>query len=169
MSLWGNKDSKTASGTIEIDAAGAVTGSSTAFTTEARVGDYIRESGEDYLITAISSDTAATVIAGVPGATLSAVSAGASYTLSEKPKSVTTSESANTSGDMGDPTKVYGVDTAEVAAANAGDANTTPVAHAGWVRRVAGSGGRSGRVQTEVLVAMSTISGDQSDDSVFAE
>lgn len=169
MSLWGNKDSKTASGTIEIDAAGAVTGSSTAFTTEARVGDYIRESGEDYLITAISSDTAATVIAGVPGATLSAVSAGASYTLSEKPKSVTTSESANTSGDMGDPTKVFGVDTAEVAAANAGDPNTTEVAHAGWVRRVAGSGGRSGRVQTEVLVAMSSISGDQADDTEFAE
>jgi len=169
MSLWGNKDSKTASGTIAIDAAGAVTGTTTAFTTEARVGDYIRESGEDYLITAIASDTAATVIAGVPGATLSAVSAGASYTLSEKPKSVTTSEGANTSGTQGDPTKVYGVDTAEVAAANAGSANTTEVAHAGWVRRVAGSGGRSGRVQTEVLVAMSSITGDQADDTQFAE
>ena len=169
MSLWGKYDSKTASGTIEIDAAGAVTGTTTSFTTEARVGDYIRVSGEDYLITAISSNTAATVIAGVPGATLSAVSAGASYTLSEKPKSVTTSESANTSGTQGDPTKVYGVDTAEVAAANAGDPNTTEVAHAGWVRRVAGSGGRAGRVQTEVLVAHSSIAGDQSDDSVFAE
>ena len=163
MSLWGNKDSKTATGTVTIDAAGAVSGTTTAFTTEARVGDYIRVSGEDYLITAISSDTAATVIAGVPGATLTAVAGATAYTLSEKPKSVTTSESANTSGDMGDPTKVFGVDTAEVAE------GTTKVAHAGWVRRVEGSGGRSGRVQTECLVAISSIAGDQADDSQFAE
>ena len=69
MALWGNKDSKTASGTVVISSAGAVTGSSTAFTTQAKVGDYIRVASEDYLITAIASNTAATVVAGVPGAT----------------------------------------------------------------------------------------------------
>lgn len=163
MSLWGNKDSKTASGTIEIAANGTITGSSTAFTTEARVGDYIRVSGEDYLVKSISSNTAAVVVAGVPGATLTARSAGSSYTLSEKPKSVTTSEAKNTSGTQGDPTKVYGVDTNETTAKQGS------IPHAGWVRRVAGSGNRSGRTSYEVLVAMSSISGDQADDTQFQD
>jgi hypothetical protein len=44
-------------------------------------------------------------------------------------------------------TEVFGVDAQEVAAGSA--------THSGWVRRVAGTGGRSGRVQEEVLVAMS--------------
>ena len=101
MSLWGNKDSKTATGTVAIAANGAVTGTSTAFTTESRVGDFIRVSNEDYRITVITSDTAATVVAGVVGATLTSVGAGASYTLSEKPKYVS------------DPTKVFGVDATE--------------------------------------------------------
>ena len=126
MALWGNKDSKTASGTIAIASpGGAVTGSSTSFTTQARIGDYIRVSGEDYLITAIASNTAATVRAGVPGATLTVVNAGASYTLSEKPASVTTAESAGSpSGVHGDPTKVFGMDTTEV---SAGSDNVTAV------------------------------------------
>jgi hypothetical protein len=126
MALWGNKDSKTASGTIAIASpGGAVTGSSTSFTTQTRVGDYIRVSGEDYLITAIASNTAATVRAGVPGATLTVVNSGASYTLSEKPASVTTAESAGSaSGVHGDPTKVFGVDTTEV---SAGGDNVTAV------------------------------------------
>ena len=116
MSLWGNNDGKTASGTIAIAANGTVTGTSTAFTTETRVGDYIRAGGEDYLITAIASNTAATVVAGVPGATLSVVSSGASYTLSEKCKYVTTAESTSTNGIHGDPLKVFGVDTTEIGA-----------------------------------------------------
>jgi hypothetical protein len=137
MALWGNKDSKTASGTIAIASpGGAVTGSSTSFTTQARIGDYIRVSGEDYLITAIASNTAATVRAGVPGATLTVVNAGASYTLSEKPASVTTAESAGSaSGVHGDPTKVFGMDTTEVAA---GGDNVTAVSVAGqwhWLPR----------------------------------
>ena len=103
-------------GTIAIAANGTVTGTSTAFTTGARVGDYIRAGGEDYLITAIASNTAATVVAGVPGATLSVVSSGASYTLSEKCKYVTTAESASTNGIHGDPLKVFGVDTTEIGA-----------------------------------------------------
>ena len=115
MSLWGKNDGKTAAGTIAIAANGAVTGSSTAFTTAAKVGDYIRSGGEDYLISAITSNTAATVIAGVPGATLTAVGSGASYTLSEKCK-FATSEATSTNGIHGDPTKVFGVDTTEIGA-----------------------------------------------------
>ena len=115
MSLWGKNDGKTAAGTIAIAANGTVTGSSTAFT-DAMVGNYIRTGGEDYLITARASNTSATVVAGVPGATLTAVGSGATYTLSEKCKFVTTSEAASTNGVHGDPTKVFGVDTDEIGA-----------------------------------------------------
>lgn len=160
MALWGNKDSKTASGTIAIDAAGVVTGSSTAFTTEAKVGNYIVESGEHYEIVTITSNTAAKVRAGIPGATLSTVTAGSSYSLTEKPAYLTT-ESASTSGVHGDVTKVYGVDTNEYAAER--DQGTPAGAHSGWVRRVVGSGGRAGRVMTETLVAMGSMTGDLED------
>ena len=162
MSLWGNKDAKTASGTLAINAGGTVTGTSTSFTTETKVGDYIRVAGEDYVIKSIASNTSAVVTAGVRGATLSAVSPAAAYTLSEKPKYVSYSESVNSSGTQGDPTKVYGVDTTEATISK-------KIAHSGWVRRVAGSGGRSGRVQTEVLVANSSITGDQADDTQFPD
>lgn len=38
--------------------------------------------------------------------------------------------------------------------------------HAGWVKRTVGSGGRAGRVTYETLVAMGSITGDGSDDSI---
>ena len=163
MALWGNKDSKTASGTIAIASpGGAVTGSSTSFTTQARIGDYIRVSGEDYLITAIASNTAATVRAGVPGATLTVVNAGASYTLSEKPASVTTAESAGSaSGVHGDPTKVFGMDTTEVAA---GGDNVTAVSVAvsgtGYleVPGVAFSGGGGSSAAATATIAGGAVS-----------
>lgn len=50
----------------------------------------------------------------------------------------------------------YGVDVNEVTAARA-EGSGDRAAHAGWVLRTVGSGGRTGRTQTEVLVAMSTI------------
>jgi hypothetical protein len=55
----------------------------------------------------------------------------------------------------------YGIDTAEMRAARAG--SLARPAHAGWVLRTEGSGGRAGRVSYETLVAMSTMSGDSSD------
>ena len=55
----------------------------------------------------------------------------------------------------------YGVDVNEAQAARAG-ANTK-AAHAGWVLRTEGSGGRAGRVQNEVLVAMGSMTGDAED------
>jgi hypothetical protein len=123
MALWGNQDSKTASGTIAINATtGAVTGTSTAFTTQAKLGNYIRVSGEDYQIVKITSDTSAKVIAGKNGATMTAVNAGASYTLSTKPAFVA-HESQN--GVNGDATKVFGVNAAEL---SAGSDNVVEVA-----------------------------------------
>ena len=46
-------------------------------------------------------------------------------------------------------------------------------AHAGWVLRKAGTGGRAGRVQTETLIAMGSMTGDGSasanDDTTYAD
>ena len=111
MALWGNRDSKTASGTIAIGTDGAVTGSSTEFTTEAVIGNTIRADDRDYVITKITSNTAATVESGINGGAITAVSGGTSYTLSEKPVSVAQAESASSSGDTGNSNKVFGVDT----------------------------------------------------------
>lgn len=61
-------------------------------------------------------------------------------------------------------TGVFGVSTDEMAYANTGSTEADGVAHAGWVLRTAGSGGRAGRVQYETLVAMSSISNDADKD-----
>jgi hypothetical protein len=121
MSLWGNRDSKTAGGTAAIDVNGNVTGTSTFFTTQARVGNYIRIAGEDYQIVKIDAADGADcvkVVPGVNGATITAVSPAASYTLSEKPVYVAHEGRSpfGTAGDLGDSTKVYGVTTTELTA-----------------------------------------------------
>jgi len=134
MALWGNKDSKSATGTIAIATNGAVTGSSTLFTTEAKVGNTIYSDSKQYVITKITSDTAATVESATNGGAIAAVTSGTSYTLSEKPVFVSQSECADSGiGGSGNGSKVFGVDTesngenydsagrvVEVAIANAG-------------------------------------------------
>ena len=45
-----------------------------------------------------------------------------------------------------------------------GSGSTGAAAHAGWVKRTVGYGGRAGRVQTEVLVAMGSMTTDNDDD-----
>ena len=67
---------------------------------------------------------------------------------------------------------IFGVDTKEMANTSSTNKASRP-AHAGWVLRTAGTGGRAGRVQTEVLVAMGSMSGDGSasanDDPIYAD
>ena len=63
---------------------------------------------------------------------------------------------------------VFGVDTTEQ------DVSGNPKGgHAGWVLRTEGSGGRSGRVHIETLVAMGSMTGDggavANDDVTFAD
>jgi hypothetical protein len=41
--------------------------------------------------------------------------------------------------------------------------------HAGWVKRIVGTGGRAGRITTETLVAMGSIGSDASDDTVLPD
>lgn len=67
---------------------------------------------------------------------------------------------------------IFGVDTSEMANTSADSVASRP-AHAGWILRTAGTGGRAGRVRTEVLVAMGSMTGDGSatanDDPVFQD
>jgi hypothetical protein len=109
MSGWGKADNKAASGTVAITTGGAVTGTSTAFTTEAAVGDFLRVGAQEFIIKTITSNTVATVINANPQTTWTTVNSGASYTLSEKPTSLASDSNILS-------TNVFGVDDTEVAA-----------------------------------------------------
>jgi hypothetical protein len=113
MALWGNKDSKSATGTIAIADTGVVTGTSTLFTTESKVGNYIIAGGVDYQIVTITSNTVAKVINGTNNGKglVTTVTGGTSYTLSEKPVYVAHG-SADTFS-MGRSGLVFGVDATE--------------------------------------------------------
>jgi len=127
MALWGNKDSKTASGTVSIASTGVVTGSSTAFTTQAKVGNAILANGVEYQIVSITSNTVAKVIMGTNNGNGTVTTCSAqSYTLSEKP--VYVAHGSLDSFGMGRSNLVYGVDTTESAA---GGDNVSAVSVAG--------------------------------------
>jgi hypothetical protein len=134
MALWGNNDSKTASGTVSIASTGVVTGSSTAFTTQAKIGNTIKTSaGVEYQIVTITSDTVALVIMGTNNGNGTVTTAsGLSYTLSEKPASVAHESADSGVGVHGNSSKVFGVDTTEQ---SAGGDNVTNVAVASGATR----------------------------------
>lgn len=165
MALWGKYDDKPSTGTVQIYANGLVTGTSTLFQAEAQVGDFlVVNSTYAVVISSITSNTSAQAVEAKLGTSVNAVSGGTNYTLQEAPVFVAFSE---VPGDKsGDWTKIYGVDDDEMRAARAG-ANPKP-AHAGWVRRIEGTGGRAGRVSYEVLVASGVITGD-AEDTKFAD
>jgi len=122
MSLWGNNDSKTASGTVTITKnadglTGNVVGSSTSFTTQARVGNYITVSGNNYVILTIANTTFCTVEYGINGANVVAQSGGSSYALSEKPAFVALSEASenkSATSIFGNAERVYGAAAVEL-------------------------------------------------------
>ena len=115
MALWGNKDDKTSTGTVQVHANGDVAGTSTLFDNEAVVGDHlVINSTVQFIISSITSNTVATVIPAKLGTSVNAVAAGNNYTLNEKPVFVSQSEAPDTVGFMGDAHKVYGVDTTEM-------------------------------------------------------
>lgn len=150
MSLWGMKDSKTvAATTIAIDTAGAVTGVDTSFESELAVGDFILVAGAHFRVTAIASDTAATVVSADLADPIVAVSATGTFIVSEKPIYVNTASGESVA-------EIYGADTGEVG-------ETDGVTHAGWIKRTVGSGGRAGRTTFETLVAAGSITGDAED------
>lgn len=55
------------------------------------------------------------------------------------------------------------------AVATVGGAQNKGIAHAGWVIRTQGTGGRAGRVQYETIVAMGSMASDASDDTVLPD
>jgi hypothetical protein len=61
-----------------------------------------------------------------------------------------------------EPVGTWGVDTTEARAKNVNG-------HAGWVLRTVGSGGRTGRVTEETLVAMGSMNTDGDDDVVYPD
>lgn len=123
MALWGNKDNKTATGTVSIASTGVVTGTSTLFTTEAKIGNTITAGGVDYQIITITSNTVAKVVMGANNGNGTVTTAsGASYTLSEKPAFVARE---SISANAGNSNIVYGVDATEK---SAGGDNVTNVA-----------------------------------------
>ena len=166
MSSWGKYDlkpvSNTATATVAV-ASGAVTGVNTKFTDDFSVGDFLNIGPKNYVFTAIATDTGATVRSGVNGGALVDAIANGTFSVSEKPLSIVYSE-AN-----GDASLIFGVDVSEMAYANTAGTEARSVAHAGWVKRTAGTGGRSGRIQYETLVAGSSITGDAADDTQLPE
>lgn len=173
MALWGKQDAAAPSQGTTVNVTNgstAVTGVGTAFLTDLDIGDVlIITSGTTTKnrVVAIASNTALTLADNFSGTT-AATLAIANVKIQQQPKSVY-SDSNHVQGTtgigQGALEQVYGVDVAEAKAATG-----TKVASPGWVRRVALSGGKSGRVQTEVLVAgRNLITGDAADDTPFPD
>lgn len=121
MSAWGKADNKSATGTLSIASNGTVTGSSTLFTTEAAVGDFIRviiggagyTEQRSWIIKSIASNTSATVIPADPEVEYATAYAGftaggaQTYRLSEKPISIASDSNTQAS-------QVFGVRSDEI-------------------------------------------------------
>jgi len=162
MSLWGNSDGKTVAGSVTVTAANTTAvGSGTTFT-NFEVGDFMNVGKNEYRITAIANATVMTVESAT-GSAIKGAQSNSAYVIQEKPVYVIKSMNINAN-------TVYGVDTDEMAYANTAGTEADGVAHAGWVLRTEGTGGRSGRVHYETLVASSSITGDNvADDSKLPE
>jgi len=110
--LWGNKDSKSATGNVAIanvDASsiyGTVTGDGTLFDDELKVGNYIIADGRKFLVVAITSNTAARVAGDLTGVALANVAADNAFTIQEGPSFIG-------SEDKGDLDDIFGVDVTE--------------------------------------------------------
>jgi hypothetical protein len=148
MALWGNKDALALTGTVATtNGSATVTGSSTLFLTEAKVGDVIRVNSTTAKIVGITSNTALTISPSWSIANTSGISA----TLKQAPKHLAAGSDQTTQS----VAYVYGVDTSE-ATAN----NEIP----GWVyTNVYTDMHGNVRRKTEVLAAIGSISTDDED------
>jgi hypothetical protein len=164
MALWGNKDSVYATGNITaITAAGVVTGSGTTFTDSGLVaaGQVITMGAYGSgVIKSVDSNTQLTLVSASHLSGVSTSGITQSYNINQAPKYTT--HDTNWAGN-----KIYGSDATEV-----GVARTTIYshAHAGWVGITTYTDQHgTTRTKTEVLVAMSSITGDAADDSVLKD
>lgn len=148
MALWGNKDALALTGTVATtNGSSTVTGTSTVFLTEAKVGDVIRVNSTTAKIIGITSNTALTIS---PAWSI-ANTTGISATLKQAPKYLSAGSGQTTQS----VAYVYGVDTAE-ATAN----NEIP----GWVyTNVYTDMHGNIRRKTEVLASIGSITTDDED------
>jgi len=150
MSAWGNKDDVASPGTVAVSGT-TITGTDTFFANNYTSGMVINVATlGSGVINVTTNETSMTITSAVEMSDGS----GKAYTVSEKPGYVVDSDT-NTLG-----TEVFGVSVAEQGVATA---NTH---HAGWVKigdRYTDANGVV-RQKSEVLVAMSTITGDADDD-----
>jgi len=173
MSSWGNKDDIASPGTVALSGL-TVTGTGTFFANNYASGDVIRITGAggDAVIGAIANATSLTLVSNTE-LTTATIAANTQYAVSEKPAYVIDTDTNIDGSD------VYGVSVAEQVADqalvyndtvnNRGIANTA--AHAGWIKLgdIYTDANGNVRRKSEVLVAMSTITGDADDDTVLAD
>ena len=159
MALWGNKDSKSVTGTIDVtEDSTAIVGTGTSFTTELKSGNTLVIANVEYRIDSITDDTHLTLQTPYAGTD----DEGLTVLANEQP--------AYISGDS--LAQVYGVDTKPAGNREAQQAENrarglkTP----GWVKYVTyqDSEGNT-RHKVETLVAMGTIAGDAADDAVLSD
>lgn len=171
MALWGNIDAKGSGGSVSLNYSTlVVTGSGTSFGTAgaAAVGDVIRFGDVDgvyfgdAVIVGIASTTQLSIAStsNLSGAAI----ASTSFAISQLPKYTTLDShyKANVSDTY--DALVYGVDSIEA------NSTTYGASHAGWVGVTTYLDWEGNlRVKSEVLVAMSSIDGDSTDDAVFPD
>jgi hypothetical protein len=173
MSLWGNNDSVSVSGTVTItknadNVTGNVVGSSTSFDTTTKVGNYIIAGSNTYVVTTIANATFMTIKSGKNGANVVAQSGGTSYNIQQGPAFVPLSESSDHAADgiiQGNAELIYGVDTTEMAVANASViAYTTTFAGSGYSANalvtVGGNATANGLNTTGRISVLSVLAGN---------
>lgn len=173
MALWGKQDAAAPSTGTTVgvtNGSAAVTGVGTSFLTDLDIGDVlIITSGTTTKnrVAAIASNTALTLADNFSGTTAGTL-AIANVKIQQQPKYVYqdgNKSAAGTAPGKAALAEIFGVDATEQKVAG-NKVGASP----GWVRRVALTGGKSGRVQVETLVAgRSLISGDAADDTEFAD
>jgi predicted enzyme related to lactoylglutathione lyase len=185
MALWGNKDLIGQDGTITINlGTEAVAGSGTTFATTGFTvseGDIlVVGAGATYghaVISSVTSNTAISIASTqflIPHPTTNLIS-GASYFVTQRPiSSIEGGQYVAPDAKSNRYSTVFGVDTAEAAAASAatvgGKAGAYKVAHAGWVGVTTYVDCHGNfRVKSETLVAGSMITGDANDDTRYPD
>lgn len=145
MALWGNDDSKTVTGTVDVTQNSKdIVGAGTAFTTELASGQTLLIAGVEYRIASITDDTNLKLVSDYAAAT----AAGLTVTANEQPAYVAEA----------DLDKVFGISQAEAqATANRNKGINTP----GWVKYTTYTDAQGNtRHKAESLVAFSGIQGD---------
>ena len=158
MALWGSRDTFTLTGTAFANSTvntSILTGTGTVFPTELEVGDTIVVNGVTRKVTAIASNTSLTF----EPAWTAANTAGA-VTAQDSPKWLAANSATIQSSQFNGTQDIFGVDSTEAVA------ETTD---AGWiyVNEYTDMHGNP-RKKNEVLVAMTSISGD-AEDAVFPD